>query len=312
MKLAFVFPGQGSQSLGMLKEMADEFSVVKETFDEANQVLGYDLWNTIQNGPVESLNKTQVTQPAMLASGVACYRAWIEQGGSVPAFMAGHSLGEYSAYVCADSLNFADAIKLVEDRGRYMQDAVPEGEGAMAAILGLDDDQVRQCCEQSGHGEVVAAVNFNSPGQVVVAGQSEAVQRTVKACQDVGAKRAVMLPVGVPSHCQLMDPAAHQLAERLQMISVNAPSIPVINNVDVDMRSDAGEIRDTLTRQLCNPVRWVEVIQAMQSNGVTHVVECGPGKVLMGLNKRIDKRITSHAIFSPDTLRSTLEAFASE
>jgi [acyl-carrier-protein] S-malonyltransferase len=310
MKLAFVFPGQGSQSLGMLSEMADQFSVVKDTFDEANQVLGYDLWEVVQNGPEESLNKTQVTQPAMLAGGVACYRAWIEQGGNQPAFMAGHSLGEYTAYVCADSLNFADAIKLVEDRGRYMQEAVAPGEGAMAAILGLDDEKVQLCCEEGAQGEVVAAVNFNSPGQVVVAGQSEAVQRVVKACQESGAKRAVMLAVGVPSHCQLMDPAAHQLAERLQMISINAPSIPVINNVDVDIRSDAAEIRDTLTRQLCNPVRWVEVIQAMQGKGVTDVVECGPGKVLVGLNKRIDKSIKSHTIFNPESLRNTLLAFA--
>jgi len=310
MKLAFVFPGQGSQSVGMLGEMAQQFACVRETFEQAAAVLGYDLWNTIQNGPDSALNKTQVTQPAMLAAGVACYRAWLDQGGAEPAYMAGHSLGEYSAYVCAGSIDFTDAIKLVEERGRFMQDAVPEGEGAMAAILGLTDEVVRECCDKAAEGEVVAAVNFNSPGQVVVAGQSNAVHRAIKACQEAGAKRAVMLDVGVPSHCQLMDPAAHQLAERLQHITINAPVIPVINNVDVDMRSDAADIRDTLTRQLCNPVRWVEVIGLMKQLGVTDLVECGPGKVLSGLNKRIDKTLNSHMVFSPDSLSASLQAIA--
>jgi len=310
MKLAFVFPGQGSQSVGMLDEMVEQYACVRQTFEQASAVLDYDLWHVIQNGPDSALNKTQVTQPAMLAAGVACYRAWLDNGGAEPAYMAGHSLGEYSAYVCAGSLDFADAIKLVEERGRFMQEAVPEGEGAMAAILGLDDDSVRQCCETAAQGEVVAAVNFNSPGQVVVAGQASAVQRAIKVCQENGAKRAVLLDVGVPSHCQLMDPAAHQLAERLRQVTINAPSIPVINNVDVDMRSDAAEIRDTLTRQLCNPVRWVEVIGAMKQLGVTDIVECGPGKVLSGLNKRIDKALNSHMIFSPDTLTKSLQSMA--
>jgi len=310
MKLAFVFPGQGSQSVGMLNELAEQFSCVKQTFEQASEALGYDLWTTIQQGPEATLGKTQVTQPAMLAAGVACYRAWLDQGGEQPAFMAGHSLGEYSAYVCAGSIDFVDAIKLVEDRGRFMQEAVPPGEGAMAAILGLDDDSVRNCCLSAAQGDIVSAVNFNSPGQVVIAGQADAVQRAIKACQDSGAKRAVLLDVGVPSHCQLMDPAAHHLAERLQQITINAPLIPVINNVDVDMRSDAAEIRDTLTRQLCNPVRWVEVIQSMKQMGVTTIVECGPGKVLSGLNKRIDKSLTSHMILSPETLAATLQALA--
>ena len=311
MKFAFVFPGQGSQSVGMMKELASQYACVRQTFEQASTVLGYDLWQVIANGPDSDLNKTQVTQPAMLASGVACYRAWLEQGGAQPAYMAGHSLGEYSAYVCAESLDFADAIKLVEDRGRFMQEAVAEGEGAIAAVLGLDDDSVRQCCANAAEDEVVSAVNFNSVGQVVIAGHSNAVQRAIKACQDQGAKRAVMLPMSVPSHCQLMDPAAHQLAERLQQININSPTIPVINNVDVDMRSDAQEIRDTLTRQLCNPVRWVEVIQRLKQLDVSDIVECGPGKVLSGLNKRIDKSLNSHAIFSPESLSSALDALAS-
>jgi len=310
MKLAFVFPGQGSQSVGMLNEMATQFACVKQTFEEASEALGYDLLQVIQQGPEEKLNKTQVTQPAMLAAGVANYRAWLDQGGAEPALMAGHSLGEYTAYVCAGTLDFKEAIKLVEDRGRFMQEAVPIGEGAMAAILGLDDDSVRNCCESAAQGDVVAAVNFNSPGQVVIAGQAEAVQRAIKACQDSGAKRAVLLDVGVPSHCLLMDPAAHQLAERLQLISVNAPLIPVINNVDVACRTDAAGVRDTLTRQLCNPVRWVEVIQTMKQSGVTDIIECGPGKVLSGLNKRIDKSLISHSIFSPETLAAALQTLS--
>ncbi|MFP4610179.1 MAG: ACP S-malonyltransferase [Thiohalophilus sp.] len=308
MTLAFVFPGQGSQSEGMLKDLAEAYPQVGETFTQASDKLGYDLWQIVQQGPAEDLNRTDITQPAMLAAGVATWRVWQEKGGAMPALMAGHSLGEYSALVCAGSLDFADAIALVAERGRLMQDAVPAGEGAMAAILGLDDDAVRQACEAAAEGEVLAPVNFNSPGQVVAAGNKSAVERLVNVAKERGAKRALVLPVSVPSHCSLMQPAADKLAAVLEQIEIKAPQIPVINNVDVAAPTDPAAIRDALVRQLYNPVRWVETVQKMAADGADRLIECGPGKVLVGLNKRIDKSMAAEAIFDPDSLNTALNA----
>ncbi len=306
MSVAFVFPGQGSQSVGMLGGFADN-DLVRSLFTQASEVLGYDLWQRTQDGPAEALNQTDITQPAMLTAGVACWRAWLEQGGGKPAIMAGHSLGEYSALVCAGSLDFSDAVALVEARGRLMQAAVPADAGAMAAILGLDDATVKLVCAQQAGSEVVEAVNFNAPGQVVIAGDRAAVERAVTGAKESGAKRALMLPVSVPSHCRLMGPAAVQLAERLASVKFESPTIPVINNVDVKIESDANAIRDALVRQLHNPVRWVEVIQAMGTQGATCIVESGPGKVLAGLNKRIDKSMTAFPIHDPASLAQALE-----
>ena len=308
MSFAIVFPGQGSQSVGMLAALADEFKIVKDTFEEASSVISYDLWELVQNGPVEKLNSTDVTQPAMLAAGIACWRIWQEKGGTQPAVLAGHSLGEYTALTAAGSLNFVDAIALVEKRGQFMQSAVPAGEGAMAAVLGLDDDAVRSVCEKAASGDVVEAVNFNSPGQVVVAGSKAAVERAVVIAKEEGAKRALLLPVSVPSHCALMKPAAEQLAEALAGISISSPAIPVINNVDVVTESGSDKIGNALVRQLYQPVRWVETVQKMTSMEVTSLVECGPGKVLTGLNKRIDKQMAAAAVFDPDSLSAALSA----
>ena len=306
MSLAFVFPGQGSQSIGMMNAMASAYPLVKETFDQASTVLGYDLWQVVCDGPEEKLNSTDVTQPAMLAAGVATWRVWLAQGSVKPAVMAGHSLGEYSALVCAGAIAFEDAVKLVAARGQYMQQAVPKGTGAMAAILGLDDADVLALCEQAAQNEIVQAVNFNSPGQVVVAGNKDAVERVAGLAKEKGAKRAVMLPVSVPSHCQLMKPAADKLADDLRNIAIQAPAIKVINNVDVKSPDDADAIRDALARQLYQPVRWVEVVQAMIQAGADAIVECGPGKVLVGLNKRIDKTVSHIAITDADSLQACL------
>jgi [acyl-carrier-protein] S-malonyltransferase len=308
MSVAFVFPGQGSQSVGMMAGLADQSPLVGETFAEASEALGYDLWALVQNGPAEELNQTHITQPAMLTAGIAAWRVWQSQCDVKPIVMAGHSLGEYSALVAAGSLALADAVSLVADRGRFMQEAVPAGTGAMAAILGLDDDSVIQVCAEAAGDEVVSAVNFNSPGQVVIAGHAGAVERAVAGAKEKGAKRAVVLPVSVPSHCSLMQPAAEQLAGRLATISIQSPSIPVINNVDVKAESDGAAIADALKRQLFMPVRWVEVIQAMAAQGVDQLVECGPGKVLVGLNRRIDKTMATHFIQDSDSLNETLSA----
>lgn len=306
MTTAFVFPGQGSQSVGMLAELATQFPVIESTFAEASEVLGYDLWSLVQNGPAEDLNATDKTQPAMLASGVAVWRLWNEQGGEQPTVMAGHSLGEYTALVCAGALSFSAAIKLVEARGRFMQSAVAAGEGGMAAILGMEDDAVVALCESCANGDVLEAVNFNTPGQVVIAGAAAAVNRAVEAAADAGAKKAVPLPVSVPSHCALMKPAAEQLKNMLADVDVRSPEIPVIHNVDVVTLNNADEIKDALVRQLYQPVQWVKTINKMLEEGVDEVVECGPGKVLAGLNKRIARRTTAHALVDCASLEKAL------
>jgi len=306
MTLAFVFPGQGSQSVGMLKDLAENFSEVNSTFQEASDALGYDLWSLIQEGPADKLNSTDVTQPAMLASGVATWRVWQAKGGAIPQIMAGHSLGEYTALVCAGSLDFVDAVKLVSQRGKFMMKAVPAGTGAMAAILGMDDEAVRQVCLDAADGDVLEAVNYNSPGQVVVAGHKSAIERVTVLAKEKGAKRALVLPVSVPSHCALMQPAAEQLAEVLAGITIAAPSIPVLNNVDVVAAETEASIKDALKRQLFSPVRWVETIEKMSADGVDKVIECGPGKVLVGLNKRINKSMASAALIDTASIEAEL------
>ncbi|WP_417665271.1 ACP S-malonyltransferase [Pseudidiomarina sp.] len=299
---AYVFPGQGSQAVGMLADVAAEYPVIEATFAEASHVLGYDLWALVQDGPAEQLNETQRTQPALLAASVALYRALEQAGVPAPEWMAGHSLGEYSALVCAGALDFKDAVKLVATRGKLMQSAVPAGIGAMAAIIGLDDELVKQACAESAGDEVVAAVNFNSPGQVVIAGHKAAVERAGAACIKAGAKRALPLPVSVPSHCSLMQPAAEQMAVELGKLTVNTPQVPVVNNVDVDAPREADKIRDALVRQLHSPVRWTETVEYLVQQGVTEIFEIGPGKVLTGLNKRIDKAIQGEAVNTVEAL----------
>lgn len=285
MKFAFVFPGQGSQSLGMMTAYGDS-PVIRATFDEASAALGRDLWQLVCEGPAEALNQTVNTQPLMLTAGAAVWRMWIDKGGLMPAVVAGHSLGEYSALVAAGVLELKDAVPLVELRAKAMQEAVPAGTGAMAAVLSLDAEAVKAACSEAAQGEVVQAVNFNSPEQTVIAGHKAAVERAAELCKAKGAKRAVMLPVSAPFHCSLMQPAAEKLAIRLAGVTISAPRIPVVNNVDVAMASDPGAIRDALIRQAASPVRWVETMRAMQAAGVSHVFECGPGKVLAGLVKR--------------------------
>ncbi len=304
--LAIVFPGQGSQSIGMLAELALACPQVNATFAEASSVLGYDLWQLVQGGPEETLNQTDHTQPAMLAAGVAVWRIWCERGGALPSLMAGHSLGEYTALVCAGALDFTEAVALVAERGRCMQSAVPAGVGAMAAILGLDDDVVVSICAQSANGETVSPVNFNSPGQVVIAGHAVAVERAVAAAKAAGARRAVILPVSVPSHCSLMEPAARQFAGHLAQMNIKPPAIPVLQNVDAAAHEQPQSIRDNLERQLYSPVQWVRTIQVMVGQGITRIIEAGPGKVLVGLNKRIDKNISHAAVLDPGTLDAAL------
>ncbi|WP_413284101.1 ACP S-malonyltransferase [Vibrio sp. MA40-2] len=295
-KFAIVFPGQGSQSVGMLADLGENFDIVKQTFAQASETLGYDLWALVQNGPAEDLNETFRTQPALLAASVAIWRVWQEQGLAQPENLAGHSLGEYSALVCAGVIDFQQAIQLVELRGKLMQQAVPAGVGAMYAIIGLDDDSIAKACEAAAQGEVVSPVNFNSPGQVVIAGNKAAVERAGALCKEAGAKRALPLPVSVPSHCALMQPAADKLAIALQEIEFNTPVIPVINNVDVIAETDPEKIKQALVRQLYSPVRWTEGVQAMSDNGIEKLYELGPGKVLTGLTKRIVKTLTAAAV----------------
>lgn len=308
MTFAVVFPGQGSQSLGMLANISDIYPYIKQTFTEASDKLGYDLWALTQHGPVERLNSTACTQPALLAAGVAIWRIWQTQGGRSPVVMAGHSLGEYTALVCAGALDFRDAVKLVEFRGQAMQAAVPAGTGAMAAILGLADEAVQAACSEAAHGQVVAAVNYNAPGQVVIAGHKAAVERAGQLCKTRGAKRVIPLPVSVPSHCVLMQPAAEQLAAKLTAVTFQRPAIPVIQNADVTAHTQADEIRKVLKAQLYSPVRWVETIRLLASQGVTKLVELGPGGVLAGLGKRIDKTLETYAVYDPADLDTALAA----
>lgn len=307
MTFALVFPGQGSQSLGMMNAYGDS-AVVRKTFDEASAALGRDLWQLVAEGPAEALNQTVNTQPLMLTAGVAVYRLWQEKGGPVPAMVAGHSLGEYSALVAAGVLALADAVPLVELRAKAMQEAVPAGEGAMAAILGMDPETIKQICAASEQGQVVQAVNFNAPEQTVIAGHAAAVQRAADECKAKGAKRAVMLPVSAPFHCSLMQPAAEKLKLRLESLTLNAPQIPVVNNVDVAVVSDPAQIKDALVRQAAAPVRWVETMQAMQRAGVTQVLECGPGKVLSGVAKRCADGIVGVAMADLAGLEAALAA----
>lgn len=291
-KYGIVFPGQGSQSVGMLADFAINFPVVKQTFDQASDVLGYDLWQLSQEGPAEKLDTTTHTQPALLAGGYAIWRVIQEQQKIHPVVLAGHSLGEYTALVCANSLEYLDAIKLVAARGQFMQEAVKPGEGAMAALIGLDEEVVKQICIEAKEGdEILSPANFNSVGQIVIAGHQAAVNRATALAKEKGAKMAVLIPVSVPSHCELMRSAAERLAEKLGTVNFQTPTIPVISNVDVKQYDSAESIRDGLTRQLFMPVRWVETIQAFNRLGITNVVECGPGKILTGLNKRIDKSL---------------------
>ncbi|MEZ9469191.1 ACP S-malonyltransferase [Vibrio lentus] len=295
-KFAIVFPGQGSQAIGMLADLGEQYDVVKKTFAEASEALGYDLWALVQDGPVENLNETFRTQPALLTASVAIWRVWQELGLEQPANLAGHSLGEYSALVCAGVIDFKEALKLVELRGQLMQEAVPAGVGAMYAIIGLDDEAIAKACEEAAQDEVVSPVNFNSPGQVVIAGNKAAVERAGALCKEAGAKRALPLPVSVPSHCALMKPAADKLAVALEALEFNAPALPVINNVDVIAETDPEKIKSALVRQLYSPVRWTEGVQAMNEQGVEKLLELGPGKVLTGLTKRIVKTMTAAAV----------------
>lgn len=305
-KFAFVFPGQGSQSVGMLAELIEQHKIVADTFAEASATLGYDLTALITNGPAEELNQTHRTQPALLASSVALWRLWNESGGAQPQLLAGHSLGEYSALCCAGVISFPEALKLVELRGQLMQRAVPEGVGAMSAIIGLGNEQIIAACEKAAEDEVVSAVNFNSPGQVVIAGNKAAVERANALCKDAGAKRALPLPVSVPSHCALMKPAADELAAYIEGIEFQAPSLPVINNVDVTAAESGTDIKDALIRQLYSPVRWTETVEAMVEQGVETLVECGPGKVLTGLAKRIHKPLQAIAINDSASVKAAL------
>ena len=302
-RLAFLFPGQGSQSVGMLRELAEQNAIVHAVFAEASEVLGYDLWALVSQGPEGRLNATQFTQPAMLAAGVAAWRVWCERIDARPGWMAGHSLGEYTALVCAESLDFQDAIRLVAERARLMQEAVPADVGAMAAILGLEDAQVVVVCEQAGAGEqVVTAANFNAPGQVVIAGHREAVERATALAKAGGAKRAIILPVSVPSHCPLMKAAAERFEQTLETVSLRAPAIPVIHNIDVTAHADPASIRGALSSQLHGSVRWTETIRYLTDRGVDSFVECGPGRVLAGLNKRNAPDARTECLFDPVSL----------
>jgi [acyl-carrier-protein] S-malonyltransferase len=307
--IAFVFPGQGSQKVGMLAAAHAEYQAVRDTFAEASDTLGYDMWDLIQNGDQQALNLTETTQPVLLTSSVALWRAWQAQGGAQPALMAGHSLGEFSALVCAGALGFSDAVQLVRQRGAFMQSAVPVGEGAMAAIIGVDDEAINAVCEQvSAPGAVVAAVNFNSPGQVVIAGHTAAVDSAIAALKEAGAKRAMPLPVSAPFHTELMKPAGEKLQDAIARVEINPPRVPVIHNVHARSESDPEKIRGLLVEQIYSPVQWTRCVQAMAGNGVTSIVECGPGKVLSGLNRRIDKSLQSFSLEDPEALASTLEA----
>jgi len=303
-KIALLFPGQGSQAVGMLAELLESSEIVKATFAEASEALGYDLENLVLSGPAEELNQTHRTQPALLTASVAVYREWLASNAEVETVLAGHSLGEYSALVCAGVLSLAEAVKLVESRGLYMQEAVPAGVGSMAAIIGLDDEKIQAICVELSGEQIVAPVNYNSPGQVVIAGHKEAVEKASEACKEAGAKRALPLAVSVPSHCELMKPAAEKLAADLEALAFNAPKSSLINNVDVAMETDATSIKDALVRQLYSPVRWTETIQELAKLGITQTYEFGPGKVLSGLVKRIDRSISCASVNDAASIES--------
>jgi len=305
-KTGFIFPGQGSQKVGMLSELAEQFDSVQSTFAEANEVLGYDLWKLIQEGPAEELSKTHITQPAILTSSVAIWRLWNEQGGGAPDLVAGHSLGEYSALVCAGVLAFTDAVGLVQKRGLYMQNAVPLGVGAMAAIVGLEDDKIVAACDEARQGEEVAAVNFNSPGQVVIAGHTGAVARAEDLCKAAGAKRVLPLPVSAPFHSILMKPAAEQFATDLEAVALSTPEIPVMQNFGLETPESPDRIRENLVNQIFNPVPWVATINKFADAGISRVLEIGPGKVLNGLNKRIVPEMAVLSINEPAGLNDAL------
>ena len=304
-RIACVFPGQGSQAVGMLKELADVHPSILDTFAQASEALGYDLWDVVQNDPDNKLNETQVTQPALLTASVAIYRLLAEQG-IAPEYMAGHSLGEYSALVCAGVLDFAEAVKLVEARGEFMQQAVPAGAGAMYAIIGLDDDSIAEICHDTAvaTGDVVSPVNYNSPGQVVIAGEKNAAEQAANACKEAGAKRALPLAVSVPSHCELMRPAADHLDDKLETIAIAEPTVKVVNNVDVAVESDPAGIRSALVRQLYCPVQWTKTVEFLAAEGIDTIIEVGPGKVLTGLGKRIVKSVSYIAVNTPETVAS--------
>nr|MBS0020007.1 ACP S-malonyltransferase [Gammaproteobacteria bacterium] len=306
-ELAFVFPGQGSQSIGMLAALAKIQPEVESTFSAASEALGYDLWGLVQQGPERALMATERTQPAMLAAGVAVWRVWRSLGGPLPSVMAGHSLGEYTSLVCAGALDFRDAVTLVADRGRLMQEAVPHGIGAIAAILGLTDEKVQSVCRIAAEDQVIAPVNFNAPGQVVVAGHTAAVERALKLAQATGAKRTVVLPMSVPAHSPLMKVVTERFAERLAAVKLARPSVPVIHNADVAVHAEAHKIREALSRQLASPVRWTETVQTLTRRGVKLVVECGPGKVLASLCKRIDRGLTALPAYDVESLKKALD-----
>lgn len=309
MKSAFIFPGQGSQSVGMLAAAAENWPIIEKTFSEASDVLGYDLWHLCQHGPADDLNQTTVTQPALLTASIALWRQWFVAGGKAPDYVAGHSLGEYSALVAAESLNFFDAIKLVQLRGELMQAAVPAGEGKMAAIIGLEDDDVTAACAEAANGDVVSAVNFNAPGQVVIAGSAAAVERAIDACKARGARKAMPLPVSVPSHCALMKGAAEELAKALDDVDFNDAVIPVVQNVTAAVAQDSDSLKSNLVKQLYSPVLWTDTVRKLVASDVKIAVECGAGKVLAGLAKRIDRDLSVYGIEDPDALAKASEAF---
>lgn len=290
-KFGFVFPGQGSQKLGMLSDLAGANPIIEETFAEASQVLGEDLWEICQHDGANNLDRTDITQPALLASSIAIFRLWQQKGGAQPTILAGHSLGEYSALVCAEAMQFGDAISIVNQRGKFMQAAVTEGTGMMAAIVGLENYQINEICDEAEEVGAVSAANFNSPGQTVIAGEKAAVEKAIELCKEAGAKRALPLKVSVPSHCALMRPAAEELQSVLEGIEVAAPTIPVVQNVNAEIATDPEAIRANLVKQLYAPVLWVDCVQVIAKAGVTHLIECGPGKVLCGLIKRIDSEL---------------------
>lgn len=311
MSFSIIFPGQGSQAIGMMSELAASYSVVKDLHVEASDILGVDMWALSQEGPIEVLSQTENTQPALLIAGVAAWRVWQELGGKDPSIMAGHSLGEYTALVAAGALSFADGVALVRDRGRYMQEAVPVGEGGMAAIIGLDDDQVRTVCAQvaadgAANNEVLQAVNFNAPGQVVIAGSASAIERAASAMKEAGAKRALPLPVSIPAHSSLMSPASERLAQRLADIEVAVPSISVLHNCNVEIATSGAQIKDNLVSQLDSPVRWVESVETMHRQGVSQFIESGPGRVLGGMVKRIIKGVDVACIDKPDAFEALI------